>query len=91
MDFGSFPQSEKQESSFVLTNTGNSLLVIQDIITSCGCTKVEYSKEPVRPGGTLEVKVLYEAEDTGFFNKMVTVYCNTVNSPLRLSIKGSAD
>ena len=91
MDFGSFPQSEKQESSFTLTNTGNSLLVIQDIITSCGCTKVEYSKEPVRPGGTLEVKVLYEAEDAGYFKKTVTVYCNTENSPLRLTVKGSAN
>ena len=91
MDFGSFPQSEKQEKSFVLTNTGGGLLVIQDIITSCGCTKVEYSKEPVRPGGTLEVKVIYEAEQAEHFNKTVTVYCNTKDSPLRLAVKGNAE
>ena len=90
MDFGSFPQLEKQENSFVLVNTGNSLLVIQDIVTSCGCTKVEYSKEPVLPGDTLDVKVFYEAEDAGYFNKVVTVYCNTENSPLRLTVKGTA-
>ena len=47
MDFGSFPKTKKQERSFLLTNTGNNLLVIQDIVTSCGCTKVEYLKEPV--------------------------------------------
>ena len=91
LDFGSFPQSEKQEKSFVLTNTGGGLLVIQDIITSCGCTKVEYSKEPVRPGGTLEVKVIYEAEQAEHFNKTVTVYCNTKDSPLRLAVKGNAE
>ena len=90
LDFGRFPQSEKQEKSFVLTNTGNGLLVIQDIITSCGCTKVEYSKEPIRPGGTLVVKVIYEAEKAGHFNKTVTVYCNTKDSPLRLTVKGTA-
>ncbi|MBO5080574.1 MAG: DUF1573 domain-containing protein [Bacteroidaceae bacterium] len=90
MDFGSFPQSEKQERSFILTNTGNGLLVIQDIVTSCGCTKVEYSKEPVRPGETLEVKVIYEAEQAEHFNKTVTVYCNAENSPLRLAVKGAA-
>ena len=89
-DFGSFPKEEKQERSFVLTNTGKGLLVIQDIITSCGCTKVEYSKEPVRPGGTLEVKVIYEAENAEHFKKTVTVYCNTKNSPLRLTVKGTA-
>ena len=89
MDFGNFPMSEKQERSFVLTNTGNNLLVIQDIVTSCGCTKVEYSKEPVRPGGTLEVKVIYEAEKAEHFNKTITVYCNEINSPLRLTVKGN--
>ena len=91
LDFGSFPMLEKQEGRFVLTNTGSNLLVIQDIITSCGCTKVEYSKEPVPPGGTLEVKVIYEAERAEHFNKTVIVYCNVRNSPLRLTVKGSAN
>lgn len=38
IDFGSFPQSEKQERKFTLTNTGQHVLVIYDVITSCGCT-----------------------------------------------------
>lgn len=91
MDFGNFSMAEKQERSFVLTNTGNNLLVIQDIVTSCGCTKIEYSKEPVRPGGTLKVKVIYEAEQAEHFNKTITVYCNAENSPLRFTVKGSAN
>ena len=90
LDFGNFPKEEKQERSFVLTNTGKGLLVIQDIVTSCGCTKVEYSKEPVRPGETLEVKVIYEAEKAGYFRKIVTVYSNAEDSPLRLTVKGTA-
>lgn len=90
LDFGSFPKEAKQERSFVLTNTGKELLVIQDITTSCGCTKVEYSKEPVRPGETLEVKVIYEAEKAEHFNKTVTVYCNSRNSPICFHVKGNA-
>lgn len=90
LDFGNFPKEEKQERSFVLTNTGKGLLVIQDITTSCGCTKVEYSKEPVRPGETLEVKVIYEAEKAGYFRKIVTVYSNAEELPLRLTVKGTA-
>ena len=91
IDFGSFSQSEKQKRSFMLTNTGNQLLVIQDVTTSCGCTKVDYSKEPVRPSGTLELKVIYEAEQADRFNKVITVYCNAENSPLRLTVKGNAN
>ena len=91
IDFGIFPKSEKQERTFVLTNTGNQLLVIQDVTTSCGCTKVEYSKEPVRPGASLELKVIYEAEQAEHFNKAIRVYCNVDNSPLRLTVKGNAE
>lgn len=90
IDFGSFPQSEKQERSFVLTNSGNQLLVIQDVTTSCGCTKVEYSKEPIRPGASLELKVIYEAEQPEHFNKMITVFCNAENSPFHLTVRGRA-
>ena len=90
MDFGSFPKEEKQERSFILTNMGKGLLVIQDVVTSCGCTKVEYSKEPVRPNGTLEMKVVYEAEKAEYFSKTITVYCNTKDSPFRLTVKGTA-
>ena len=90
LDFGTFLKEEKQERTFVLTNTGKGLLAVQDIVTSCGCTKVAYSKEPVRPGGTLEVKVTYEAEQAEYFNKTITVYCNAEDSPLRLTVKGTA-
>ena len=90
VDFGQFPMSEKKSHCFGLTNTGNHLLVVQDVVTSCSCTKVEYSKEPIRPGETLEVKVSYEAEEAGRFNKTVTVYCNAGNSPVRLTIKGES-
>lgn len=91
LDFGSFPKEERQERSFVLTNTGKELMVVYDVITSCGCTKVEYSRQPVRPGETLELKVIYEADEAGHFNKTITVYCNAKNSPLRLKVRGSAE
>ena len=90
MDLGRFPMLEKQECSFVLTNIGDNLLVIQDITTSCACTKVEYSKEPVRPNGTLKVKVFYESEQAEHINKSVMVYCNSKKAPIRLTIKGTA-
>ena len=91
MDLGSFSVSDKQECNFILTNTGNSLLVIQDITTSCGCTKVKYKKEPVPPGGTLKVIVTYDAEQAEHFNKSVMVYCNVKKSPIRLIVKGNAN
>ena len=90
-DFGTFPMAEKQEHVFRFKNEGDKLLLMHDVVTSCGCTKVEYSKQPVRPNEDLELKVIYEAEESGRFNKILTVYCNAKDSPIRLRIKGSAE
>ena len=87
-DFGNIPLNEKREHIFKLVNTGNKPLVIYDVVTSCGCTKAEYGKEPVRPGETLELKVIYNAEDKGRFRKNLTVYCNAEDSPLKLTVVG---
>ncbi len=90
-NFGTFSMAEKQECTFQLTNTGKSLLVVQDVTTSCGCTKVEYRKEPVRLGESLELKVSYEAEENGRFSKVITVYANVKSSPVRLRIMGNVE
>ena len=42
--FGSFPMAEKQQREVRLKNTGDVPLVIHGVDTSCGCTRVEYSK-----------------------------------------------
>lgn len=88
IDFGAFPMNEKKEGKFVLTNTGQNLLVLYDVVTSCGCTKVEYSKQPLRVGETTELTVRYEADETGHFNKAITIYSNAVGSPHKLRVRG---
>ena len=90
-DFGNIPLNEKREHVFKLVNTGDNPLVVYDVVTSCGCTKAEYGKEPVRPGGTLELKVIYNAEDKGRFRKNLTLYCNADNSPLKLTVVGTVE
>lgn len=88
IDFGTFPMNEVKEGKFLLTNTGKNLLVVYDVITSCGCTKAEYSKHPVRPGEALELTVRYEADESGHFNKVLTIYSNAVGSPHKVRVKG---
>ena len=90
-NFGTFSMAEKQECTFRLTNTGNSLLAIQNVTTSCGCTKVEYRKEPVRPGESIELRVSYEAEESGYFEKIITVFANVETSSVRLRVRGNAE
>lgn len=89
-DLGDVPWKEVQTATFELKNTGENLLVIHGVDTSCGCVKVEYSKEPVRPGKTLTIKVTYTAEHPEQINKTISLHCNVENSPIPLQLKGNA-
>ena len=91
IDFGTFPMNEVKEGKFLLTNTGKNLLVVYDVITSCGCTKAEYSKTPARSGEALELTVRYEADESGHFNKVLTIYSNAVGSPHKIRVKGQVE
>lgn len=90
VDLGSFMWSEVQETEITISNTGKVPLVINDIITSCGCISVEYSKKPFQPNKTLSLKIRYKADHPEYFDKTITIYCNAENSPLRLRITGNA-
>ena len=81
---------EKKEWKVTLKNTGDAPLVIHGVDTSCGCTRVEYSQRPLRPGEETTLLIVYEADEAGHFRKTVDVYCNTADVPLRISVTGEA-
>ena len=91
VSLGNFNWKEEQKATFTLKNTGDKLLVIQDIATSCGCTTVSYSKEPIQPGKETTLEVAYKADRPEHFAKTITVYCNAEHSPLTLKISGDAE
>ena len=90
VSLGSFDWQEEQKTTFTLKNVGDKSLAIQDVTTSCGCTTVDYPKEPALPGKEIALEVVYKAEQPGHFDKMITVYCNAETSPLVLKISGDA-
>ena len=90
VDLGDFSWNKEREAEFVVSNVGKLPLVINDVITSCGCTKVDYTKKPVLPGENVILKIKYKAEQPEHFNKTITVYCNAENAPFKLNISGNA-
>lgn len=90
INLGEFDWRQEQTGTFILSNTGSRPLVIEMINTSCGCTTVEYEKEPVHPGESTALQVTYKAEQPEHFNKTITVYCNAEESPIKLKVSGNA-
>ena len=90
ISLGSFNWEQEQTTSFVFKNTGNAPLAIQNVITSCGCLTVDYPKEPVLSLHEAILKVKYKADQPGYFNKTIIVYCSAEDSPFKLKVSGEA-
>ncbi len=89
-DFGKFKEEAgRQTYEFAVSNTGNSPLVIQNIVASCGCTTPEWTREPIPAGGKGVIKAIYDPKDRpGAFNKTLSVYTNSNPQVAVLVIKG---
>lgn len=89
-DFGKFKEEAgRQTYDFVVMNTGNQPLVIQNIVASCGCTTPEWTKSPIPPNGTGKITAIYDpANRPGPFNKTLSVYTNSKPQVTVLVIKG---
>lgn len=87
-DFGELKFKEESSTVFYFENNGEELLQITNVITTCGCTVPSWPKEIIKPSGKGSIKVTYDSERYGKFNKTITVYYNGKNSPLELKIKG---
>jgi len=88
-DFGTLEVGNVKTGIFTYTNVGNRPLVLFDVIVSCDCTEVEWQKEPVMPGKTGIIKVIYTAKTPGAIAKQITVQSNAQTDRIRLQLKGN--
>lgn len=89
-NYGKFTEDKPQTCVFKFTNTGNEPLVIHQAFASCGCTVPTFTKEPIAPGKTGEIKVVYNGKGKlpGHFKKTVSVRSNATNALVRVYIEG---
>lgn len=88
IDYGTISHNADGERTFYFTNSGKSPIVISAVNTSCGCTVPAYSKEPIMPGKSSEIKVKYATDRIGAFKKTITIISNASESNKVLRIKG---
>jgi len=88
-DYGTIQKGGDPYCSFQLTNTGKEALVISEAHGSCGCTVPEYTKEPIKPGETVTIKVHYDTNRVGPFEKSVTMTFQGIDTPAVLHIHGT--
>lgn len=89
IDFGEISQGEKVERVFNFTNIGEGDLIISNASGSCGCTVPDWPKQPIAPGESGEIKVVFDSNGKqGRQHKTVTLIANTTPNTTVLAIKG---
>ena len=90
-DFGAFDEEMGTVyCRFGLVNTGTEPLAILSARANCGCTRPEYSNDPVNPGDTIWLKVGFDSKGRpGKFQKQITVDCSSAPVRTRLTIRGT--
>lgn len=75
--------------TFTIKNTGDKAAVIYNVVTTCGCTNVEWTKEPIRPGQTGKISATYTNDEGPYpFDKSLTIYISDIKKPIIVRLRG---
>lgn len=89
VDFKDVQRGEVLNLNFVVTNTGNAPLILQDGEVSCSCTSVDYSSKPILPGQSATVTIIFNTKTVyGRQDRIVKFYSNASEKPVNLRYKG---
>ena len=80
--FGTMLEGEKTVHTFIVKNTGDAPLKINEIKTTCGCTSTDYTTDEIAPGGQGEVTLELDTDGYGGeeITKTATVLSNDPKS-----------
>lgn len=95
IEWGTIQEKDGDVShEFQFTNTGDKPLLINNVITSCGCTSAEWSKDAYQPGEKGVIRLVYhpkERKETNI-NLVAEVYTNRVKKEVvNLEIAGCVE
>ena len=89
-DFGNIAQNSSHKYVYTFTNTGKEPLVISKAKGSCGCTVPRWPKEPIAPGGTGEIEIIYKpGKQKNKQSKTITITANTEPTNTILKVKAN--
>lgn len=75
--------------TFTLTNNSDEPVAIYEVVSSCGCTGVTWTKAPLRKGEKGTITATYKNEDGPMaFDKTLTVYISGIKRPVVLRLRG---
>ena len=88
VDYGEVAYGSDGVREFKFTNTGDDVLIVARVYSTCGCTIPKKPEDPIKPGESGVIEVKYDTKRPGPIRKTITVYSNASEEPYTLKIKG---
>ena len=86
-NFRDLNQGEKATHTFSFKNIGDAPLILNNVLSTCGCTVPEWPKEPILKDSTGVIRVLFDSSSKiGRQNKVITIRSNSKEGDFRLRI-----
>lgn len=89
VDCGQVTYQTPVTAEFEIKNKDNHSIRISNVRTSCGCTSVDYPKGEIVGDAAFMVRVTYDAQTMGRFEKFIDIYTDNGQSPLMLTMRGT--
>lgn len=75
VDLGKISADSVVQANVLLTNSGGSMLSIDSILVSCGCTTAQLDKLDIPPGEESRLELTFDSKGlTGFISRSVVIY-----------------
>lgn len=89
-DFGEVTVKDGPLScSFTVKNISSKDINIFNVVSSCGCTDVSWTREVIKPGQKGTIKATYKNDDGPYpFDKTLTAYISDLDKPVLLKLRG---
>jgi len=88
-DYGDVLPDSDNNTVFLVTNTGDKPLILEDVSASCGCTMPRKPEKPILPGESDVIEVTFHPKpgQVNEIKKSITVTANTMKKVHMLEIR----
>lgn len=72
---------------FKFTNKDREPLIIKEVDAGCGCLTPQWTQRALPKGADGEIRITYDAQILGHFDRYIDVYTNASDKPVRIRMK----
>jgi hypothetical protein len=88
-DFGKMEAGQQPSARFTVKNMGKQDLLLGMITSPCNCVGYKKAPQPIKPGQSAIIELLYAQRQIGQMTDVATLNSNAVEGPTKLTIKAN--